>query len=91
MMQELDSEMVVYSDFCQLSSYPTTELSRQQLVLLRRKLIVKLLHSFHRDERGLETMEYVILATLVAALMTLAVVALFNTIVAKIKAINDSL
>ncbi len=52
---------------------------------------MKLLHSFHRDERGLETMEYIILATLVAALMTLAVVALFNTIVAKIKAINDSL
>jgi Flp pilus assembly pilin Flp len=46
---------------------------------------------FHRDERGLETLEYVILATLVAALMTLAIVALFNTIVAKIKAINDSL
>ncbi len=36
-------------------------------------------------------MEYVILATLVAALMTLAVVALFNTIVSKIRAINDSL
>ena len=46
---------------------------------------------FHRDERGLETMEYVIMATLVAALMTLAIVALFNTIVAKIKAINSSL
>jgi len=50
-----------------------------------------ILKIFHRDERGLETLEYVILATLVAALMTLAIVALFNTIVAKIKAINDSL
>ncbi len=46
---------------------------------------------FHRDERGLETMEYVVMATLVAALMMLAVIALFNTIVAKIKAINGSL
>jgi Flp pilus assembly pilin Flp len=46
---------------------------------------------FHRDERGLETMEYVIMATLVAALMTLAIVALFNTIVSKIKEINSSL
>jgi Flp pilus assembly pilin Flp len=50
-----------------------------------------ILKRFHDDTLGLETMEYVILATLVAALMTLAVVALFNTIVAKIKAINDSL
>ena len=50
-----------------------------------------ILHDFHRDERGLETMEYVILATLVTALMTLAIVALFNTIVAKIKEINSSL
>ncbi len=47
--------------------------------------------NFHYDERGLETMEYVILATLVAALMTLAIIALFNTLVAKIKAINSSL
>jgi Flp pilus assembly pilin Flp len=46
---------------------------------------------FHRDERGLETMEYVIMATLVAALMTLAIVALFNTIVSKIKEINSNL
>lgn len=46
---------------------------------------------FHRDERGLETIEYVILATLVAALMTLAIIALFNTIVTKIKEINNSL
>jgi len=52
---------------------------------------MNLLSVFHRDERGLETMEYVVLATLVAALMTLAIVALFNTIVAKIKAINSSL
>ncbi len=50
-----------------------------------------ILKYFHDDDRGLETMEYVILATLVAALMTLAVVALFNTIVSKIRAINDSL
>ena len=50
-----------------------------------------ILRIFHRDERGIETIEYVILATLVAALMTLAIIALFNTIVAKIKAINSSL
>ncbi len=50
-----------------------------------------ILQDFYRDERGLETMEYVILATLVAALMTLAVIALFNTIVTKIKEINSSL
>jgi Flp pilus assembly pilin Flp len=49
------------------------------------------LKNFHRDECGLETMEYVILATLVAALMTLAIIALFNTIVTKIKEINSSL
>jgi Flp pilus assembly pilin Flp len=49
------------------------------------------LRVFHRDERGLETMEYVVLATLVAALMTLAIIALFNTIVTKIKEINNSL
>jgi Flp pilus assembly pilin Flp len=49
-----------------------------------------LLH-FHRDERGLETIEYVVLATLVAALMILAIIALFNTIVAKIKEINSNL
>jgi len=49
------------------------------------------LQQFHRDERGLETIEYVVLATLVAALMTLAIIALFNTIVAKIKEINSSL
>ena len=47
--------------------------------------------SFHDDERGLETIEYVVLATLVAALMTLSIIALFNTIVAKIKEINNSL
>lgn len=46
---------------------------------------------FHDDERGLETIEYVVLATLVAALMTLSIIALFNTIVAKIKEINSSL
>ena len=50
-----------------------------------------ILQSFHHDESGLETMEYVILATLVAALMTLTVIALFNTIVTKIKEINSSL
>jgi Flp pilus assembly pilin Flp len=50
-----------------------------------------ILRIFHRDERGIETIEYVILATLVAALMTLAIIALFNTIVAKIKEINSSL
>ena len=49
------------------------------------------LQRFHHDERGLETMEYVVLATLVAALTTLAIIALFNTIVAKIKEINSSL
>jgi Flp pilus assembly pilin Flp len=49
------------------------------------------LQNFHRDERGLETIEYVVLATLVAALMTLAIIALFDTIVAKIKEINGSL
>ena len=49
------------------------------------------LRIFHRDERGIETIEYVILATLVAALMTLAIIALFNTIVTKIKEINSSL
>ena len=49
------------------------------------------LRIFHRDERGIETIEYVILATLVAALMTLAIIALFNTIVTKIKEINNSL
>ncbi len=46
---------------------------------------------FLREESGLETMEYVILATLVAALLTLSIVALFNTIADKIKAINGSL
>ena len=49
-----------------------------------------ILRIFHRDERGIETIEYVILATLVAALMTLAIIALFNTIVTKIKEINNS-
>jgi Flp pilus assembly pilin Flp len=47
--------------------------------------------AFHNDESGLETIEYVVLATLVAALMTLSIIALFNTIVAKIKEINNSL
>ena len=47
--------------------------------------------AFHNDEGGLETIEYVVLATLVAALMTLSIIALFNTIVAKIKEINNSL
>ena len=46
---------------------------------------------FNDDESGLETIEYVVLATLVAALMTLSIIALFNTIVAKIKEINNSL
>ncbi len=46
---------------------------------------------FLKDESGLETMEYVVLATLVAALLTLSIVALFNTIADKIKAINDNL
>jgi len=46
---------------------------------------------FHDDESGLETIEYVVLATLVAALMTLSIIALFNTIVEKIKEINSSL
>lgn len=50
-----------------------------------------MLNRFHRDERGTETIEYVVLATLVAALMTLAVIALFNTLVSKIKSINSSL
>jgi Flp pilus assembly pilin Flp len=50
-----------------------------------------ILKIFHRDERGIETIEYVILATLVAALMTLAIIALFITIVTKIKEINNSL
>lgn len=50
-----------------------------------------ILQNFHHDESGLETLEYVIVATLVAALMTLAIIALFNTIVAKIKEINSSL
>ncbi len=53
--------------------------------------MIVLLRDFHSDESGLETMEYVVLATLVAALMTLAIIALFNTIVAKIKEINSSL
>jgi Flp pilus assembly pilin Flp len=52
---------------------------------------MKSLRVFHRDERGLETIEYVVLATLVAALMTLAIIALFNTIVAKIKEVNNNL
>jgi len=52
---------------------------------------IMILQNFHHDESGLETMEYVVLATLVAALMTLAIIALFNTIVAKIKEINSSL
>ncbi len=46
---------------------------------------------FLADESGLETMEYVVLATLVAALLTLSIVALFNTIAGKLKAINQSL
>ena len=50
-----------------------------------------MIQDFCRDERGLETIEYVVLATLIAALMTLAIIALFNTIVAKIKGINDNL
>ena len=53
--------------------------------------MTNLLVRFHRDDSGLETMEYVVLATLVAALMTLAIIALFNTIVTKIKEINSSL
>lgn len=52
---------------------------------------IMILQNFHRDESGLETMEYVVLATLVATLMTLAIIALFNTIVTKIKEINSSL
>ncbi len=52
---------------------------------------MRLMREFLRDESGLETMEYVVLATLVAALLTLSIVALFNTIVDKIKAINGSL
>jgi len=52
---------------------------------------MKRFSQFHRDERGLETIEYVVLATLVAALMTLAIIALFNTIVAKIKEVNNNL
>lgn len=47
--------------------------------------------TFHRDERGLELIEYVILATLMAALMTLVMVAFFNTLAGKIRAVNDSL
>ncbi len=49
------------------------------------------IRTFWREESGLETMEYIVLATLVAALLTLSVVALFNTIADKIKAINGSL
>lgn len=49
------------------------------------------IREFLKEESGLETMEYIILATLVAALLTLSLVALFNTIADKLKAINDSL
>ena len=52
---------------------------------------MKVIQTFLRDESGLETMEYVVLAALVAALLTLSMIALFNTIVDKIKAINSSL
>jgi Flp pilus assembly pilin Flp len=52
---------------------------------------IMILQNFHHDESGLETMEYIVLATLVAALMTLAIIALFNTIVTNIKEINSSL
>ncbi len=50
-----------------------------------------LICTFHTDERGLETLEYVILATLIAAILTLSMIALFNAITSKIKAINSSL
>ncbi len=46
---------------------------------------------FLADESGLETMEYVVLATLMAALLTLSIITLFNTIADKLKAINESL
>ncbi len=49
------------------------------------------IQKFMQEESGLETMEYIVLATLVAALLTLSIVALFNTIADKIKAINGSL
>jgi Flp pilus assembly pilin Flp len=52
---------------------------------------MKAIRTFWQEESGLETMEYVVLATLVAALLTLSIVALFNTIADKIKAINGSL
>lgn len=52
---------------------------------------MQLFKRLHHDTAGLETMEYVILATLVAALMTLAMIALFNSIATKIRAINDNL
>ena len=52
---------------------------------------MKVIQTFLRDESGLETMEYVVLAALVAALLTLSMIALFNTIVDKVKAINSSL
>ena len=52
---------------------------------------MKVIQTFLRDESGLETMEYVVLAALVAALLTLSIIALFNSIVDKIKAINSSL
>ncbi len=50
-----------------------------------------LIRTFHTDERGLETLEYVVIAALVAAILTLSLVALFTTIADKIKAINSSL
>ena len=49
------------------------------------------LQSFHRDERGLEMIEYVILAALMAAIMTLVIVALFNSIATKLRAVNSNL
>ncbi|MBI3913103.1 MAG: hypothetical protein HY327_02735 [Chloroflexi bacterium] len=46
---------------------------------------------FWRDERGLETVEFIVLATILAAILTLVIIALFNTIADKLRAINSSL
>jgi Flp pilus assembly pilin Flp len=53
--------------------------------------IYRVLQSFHRDETGSTTIEFVILATLVAAIMTLVMVALFNALAAKVRTINGQI
>ncbi len=50
-------------------------------------LIQRLLY----DNRGTSMIEYVILAALVAAILTLTLVALFNVIRAKLQAISSQL